>query len=48
MTNPTDLPDRSLTISLGHNHVIREVKPVGQCKRCDYVRGLYALTGEQR
>ena len=30
-------------IALGHNHSDRKILPVGQCVRCDYVRGYVAL-----
>lgn len=44
MTTPNDLPfQRKSPIALGHNHSTKEIKTVGECKRCDYVRGRVAL-----
>lgn len=45
MTTPNDLPfQRKNPIALGHNHSTKEIKTVGECNRCDYARGLVALT----
>lgn len=44
MTTPNDLPfQRKNPIALGHNHSTKEIKTVGECNRCDYVRGRVAL-----